>query len=37
MRNCINKYVSGDVKWAKGVQIKRPEDTVVKKWFNEMQ
>ena len=33
----LHKYVKGDVKWEKGVQINRPNESVIKKWLDEVQ
>ena len=32
----IHKNVKGDVKWLKGTQINRPDETVIKKWLEEV-
>ena len=32
----LHKYVKGDVKWKKGVQINRPNESVIKKWLDEV-
>ena len=30
----LHKNVTGDVKWEKGVQINRPNETEIKKWLD---
>jgi len=30
----LHKNVTGDVKWKKGVQINRPNETEIKKWLD---
>jgi flavodoxin len=32
----IHKNVKGDVKWEKGTQINRPDETAIKKWLDEV-
>ena len=32
----LHKNVKGDVKWKKGIQINRPEETMIKKWLDEV-
>ena len=32
----LNKNVSGDVKWGKGIQINRPNETEIRKWLNDL-
>lgn len=32
----LHKNVKGDVKWEKGTQINRPEETMIKKWLDEV-
>ena len=32
----LHKNVKGDVKWKKGTQINRPEETMIKKWLDEV-
>jgi len=32
----LHKNVSGDVKWCKGVQINRPNETVITKWLKKI-
>lgn len=32
----LHKNVSGDVKWAKGVQINRPNENVIRKWLEKV-
>ena len=32
----LHKNVKGDVKWEKGTQINRPDETVIKKWIEEV-
>ncbi len=32
----LHKDVKGDVKWEKGVQINRPDESVIKKWLGEV-
>ncbi|MBR6207674.1 MAG: NAD(P)H-dependent oxidoreductase [Oscillospiraceae bacterium] len=34
--SALHKDVSGDVKWAKGRQINRPNETVIRRWLNEV-
>ena len=30
----LHKNVKGDVKWEKGTQINRPDETMIKKWLD---
>ena len=32
----LHKNVKGDVKWEKGTQINRPDETAIKKWLDEV-
>ena len=32
----LHKNVSGDVKWGKGIQINRPNETEIRKWLNDL-
>ncbi len=32
----LHKNVKGEVKWEKGTQINRPEETMIKKWLDEV-
>ena len=32
----LQKNVSGDVKWTKGIQINRPDETAIRKWLSEV-
>jgi hypothetical protein len=32
----LHKNVSGDVKWAKGRQINRPNEAEIRRWLNEV-
>ena len=32
----LHKKVSGDVKWGKGIQINRPNETEIRKWLNDL-
>ncbi len=32
----LHKNVSGDVKWAKGVQINRPNENEIRKWLDKV-
>ncbi len=32
----LHKNVKGDVKWKKGIQINRPDETAIKKWLDEV-
>ena len=32
----LHKNVKGDVKWEKGIQINRPDETAIKKWLDEV-
>lgn len=32
----LHKNVRGNVKWEKGVQINRPDETAIRKWFNKV-
>ena len=32
----LHKNVKGDVKWEKGIQINRPDETVIRKWLDEV-
>ena len=31
----LHRNVKGEVKWAKGIQINRPDETMIKKWLDE--
>lgn len=32
----LHKYVKGDVKWEKGVQINRPDEAAIRKWLDKV-
>ena len=34
--NWMDKNVRGNVKWEKGVQINRPDETAIRKWLNKV-